>query len=866
MLRKSIALFLTFIMIISSVMFMIPVSADVRGDVNGNGSVNSSDYLLAKRYVLGKQTLTQIQKNAADVDGNGYVDRVDYAIIKRIALGMLVSNLDNTEEVSISYKKSYTTNVSANEAYPDNGKKLTDGYVASTASYSDTSFCGYTSDVEVHINLGSSGKDISSFEISYLNTNDAGIYSPASVFVYGGNSSSSCNTFLGSKTIVHDNSGSSIKAIKIELGDTVDYSYIRFVIKKHPSYSWVFIDEVIVYGIVSVDSGENEDPYSSDTLTDANRVSQLASVTSAQKYNSNNGRTVISGGSPYNISCSSYDTRAKYNSVYLTNSQPAGAAFSGYAWVGLNMSSEATITLSLDDDSSVNDICGFAVHCFNRSAASIIMPAYVDISVSRNGRDYFLVGRVYAADSNNENCSYNLQLDTLVSAQYVKFTFPKSAGYLWIEEVEVYANRKTSSSFGATSGYLDSAPNVLGGAKDIALIYHNYGIVDEEFLLPYVAYVDDNGNVLDTMFDGFLFLPTVSSMYLPGSTPYGTNKLEDWEWMFNEIFKDGYNFDALDKTAEKVKYLLGKSSMKLKVYVTIPHLDSTLTSFGDIDGDGISENLTRLDVRVYVAKTFAERVIKEFNSQKYKNLELCGFYWFHESIDGNDIDTAKAVNNSFNYLGYPLFWIPYYGASGFLKGYDYGFDAVCLQPNYAFDLESSESRLQFAAEYAKEKGMCIEIEIADDAASEIRSFKRYMEYLAGGVKYGYMNNSLHMYYQGFNTFGASRESNSERGKLIYKYTYQFIKGTLDISPDGRSLISVNGRKNSAFGGTVNNTGTETQIYKLSVSPKHGSLSFAEDGNFVYYPNKNFKGVDTFTYQISNYLGWSKECTVSITVG
>jgi hypothetical protein len=365
------------------------------------------------------------------------------------------------------------------------------------------------------------------------------------------------------------------------------------------------------------------------------------------------------------------------------------------------------------------------------------------------------------------------------------------------------------------------------------------------------------------MFDGFLFLPTTGQ--LPsGGRPYGTSIASDWYYLFDELFTAGKNLDALNKTAAKVNKALDKNE-KLKVYFTIPHMDDTLEEFGDINFDGKNDSLTSLSNRVYVAKYYAERLIKEFNSKKYENLELCGFYWFHESISGGDVETSKAVNKMFDEIGYQLFWIPYYNAGGYSRWEEFGFDVGCLQPNYAFSLEVSESRLQHASELAKRYGMCVELEIDAAAMHDLRYFKKYMGYLYYGKEYGYMDEAIHMYYQGVGYFGNSANSDDARLRLIYDYTYQFMKGTLKTTPDAVSKLLFNGKQNTPLRNTLNKNADPTNIYRIGISPEHGTVSLSEDGTFVYYPNGDYKGTDTFTYQYSDYLGWSEECTVTVTV-
>lgn len=60
------------------------------GDIDGNGVINSFDYMLLKRSVLGTSVLTDQQKAAADINKDGVVNSFDYALLKRSVLGTYV--------------------------------------------------------------------------------------------------------------------------------------------------------------------------------------------------------------------------------------------------------------------------------------------------------------------------------------------------------------------------------------------------------------------------------------------------------------------------------------------------------------------------------------------------------------------------------------------------------------------------------------------------------------------------------------------------------------------------------------------------------------------------------------------------------
>lgn len=60
------------------------------GDVNGDGNVNSKDYMLLKRYCLKTLALTAKELLCGDVNKDGKDDSKDYALLKRHCLGTYV--------------------------------------------------------------------------------------------------------------------------------------------------------------------------------------------------------------------------------------------------------------------------------------------------------------------------------------------------------------------------------------------------------------------------------------------------------------------------------------------------------------------------------------------------------------------------------------------------------------------------------------------------------------------------------------------------------------------------------------------------------------------------------------------------------
>ncbi|MCD8028982.1 MAG: dockerin type I domain-containing protein [Erysipelotrichaceae bacterium] len=59
----------------------------IRGDVNGDGKIKSSDYVRIKNYIMGNVTLTGAQKLAADANKDGSIKSSDYVRIKNTIMG-----------------------------------------------------------------------------------------------------------------------------------------------------------------------------------------------------------------------------------------------------------------------------------------------------------------------------------------------------------------------------------------------------------------------------------------------------------------------------------------------------------------------------------------------------------------------------------------------------------------------------------------------------------------------------------------------------------------------------------------------------------------------------------------------------------
>ncbi|NLD50971.1 MAG: carbohydrate-binding protein, partial [Clostridiaceae bacterium] len=69
--------------------FTKATSSGTLGDLNGDGKVNSTDYSLLRRHILGINQLEGTALTNADVNKSGSVDSTDYALMRRYILGII---------------------------------------------------------------------------------------------------------------------------------------------------------------------------------------------------------------------------------------------------------------------------------------------------------------------------------------------------------------------------------------------------------------------------------------------------------------------------------------------------------------------------------------------------------------------------------------------------------------------------------------------------------------------------------------------------------------------------------------------------------------------------------------------------------
>ncbi len=779
--------------------------------------------------------------------------------------------------ISATREKSYTVSRAAGTIFPDtDGKLLTDGAEAG-APYESGAFAGYdgSEELTIDISLGDVVEGLSDFTLSMYQQSNLRYMLPYYVDFYVSADGDSYDR-IGRVYAPNDlNVTNFTFALHLRKGFTA--KAVRFVLVE---------TDTACFLIEEADASFHGE----DTTRSLYPPLDLPEVTGPTYWpNPSSSVTNLALGLSYQIVSGtqlSLSEEIDHNTLaeagVLTDGEYSpDLTFNNGYWNRTRNGGSRSIYFDLGANSSVT---GFKINYLQYRSYAIVAPPTTNLYLSEDGVNWYSVGiAVCSPQTDAEAISTELTLETPFEARFACVFFPNNP-HTYADEIEIYGsqaiteNTKKLSDSGLTPAtsnrFMAPSDDILGGVTDMALIYYGTANLDEDFFLPYLAYLDADGNIKDTMFDGFLFLPSPGGDLPSGGFAHegeqalqNPSKLVDWLYQLEENFKEGQHFDALNKTAAKVKEALSlPADYKFKVYPTIMYPHVTATDFGDIDGDGVSEDFSKLEDRVKAISCYMQMYLDRFDEANYENLSLEGFYWFAEAIayEQNDTQTLPAVAQAAKEKGTQIFWIPYYVAKGYSTWSSYGFTAAYMQPNYFFNLNRPTSQLYDAAEYIRNLGMGIELEVDNKAISKLPFYRRYMRYLGYGAEAGYMKETIHAYYQGVTAFYDACYSGTEMGRNLYDATYRFIKGTLE-PPKRLADVSASCKTGETLHGELLADIEGINMTELTVSAEHGSVMLSPDGEYWYVPHEGFTGTDSFTFRYSDYLLWSEDTTVNITV-
>lgn len=555
------------------------------------------------------------------------------------------------------------------------------------------------------------------------------------------------------------------------------------------------------------------------------------------------------------------------------------ASYSQSAWHRFYRGYSRSVIFTLPEEKAVT---GFNISVLQDNGAGVLISKYYELYVSENGEDWMLCHSYDATDMVVYTPERRLKITAKdigrFKAKYIKVKFQVDVG-AYLDEIEIYGGALdgTEAPFARYQDpypYKNAYDPGVDGVKDMVLLYCGYkGDYDisfvqntEEEMLYYCGYVDKNGEILDTMFDSFMFsalkgaLPSGRKGNQGGSPPL----MSDWQYYIDNIFDIEYNCGAIERALDRVKLATGKSDYKMKLVINMlyPNISPNMP-FGDFDGDGVTNFCRNKDEQLALFAWFMDTVIQTMEERGYNNITLGGFYWEAESIatkrGEEEFEFVKSVSDLVHERDLDFFWAPFLYGNGFDRVDDLGFDCAMMQPNLPFlDYAEPETLYEFD-EVIRKYGLGIDIEIHWNAswlsaADNAKRISQFYDYLEAGYYLGFMKDAAHCYYQNSDpgTFYHFAKSNSVKLRAIYDDLYAFIKHT--FTPRVPSLKS---RDYSVEPGKTLNGYISTDIptndptygrveYVLVTPPENGALEFRISGGFTYKPNDSFTGEDMFT--------------------
>ena len=775
-------------------------------------------------------------------------------------------------EIGATYKASKTP---LSQYADTTARKLCDGTTGTRLE--DGTWVGYDAEggLEIVLTLDSEHTDVAAFELHVCGVEAIKAAYPDCVTVYVSNDKNDW-TEVG-RTYATTKEQETFGFV-LELPCTVKAKYVKFVLSETESEIFLIDEAAAYYYGEKVDDSAVYPPVSFPEVTE--RVYWSKDEADYSK------ETDLIKGLGQQISCPagfSVDDKSSNSSAslgLLTNGLYApdtnihdGAYFKFNAGGGRNI---------YYDIGRISALTSFEVSFIYYPSWGVYVPNTVTVMLSNDAKDWYVVGGMTInGTKDGEKVVGKLTLDSPVAARFICYSFPVSgwagideilangtkevpSGTKYIEEMGLEKRNLTGSS--ETEGWANADPSLLGGVKDVFLAYHGKSSAwTADQLYSEIAYVDADGKALDTMFDGILFL--MGGMF-PSGLGGGTGGVlnynrTDADWLVETLFKKDQNIMALEEATGKLKKELSlPDDYKVKFFVSLYY--PSCGSFGDIDGDGVSETTSTNEGRSKILKWWIDMYEKELAKHTFENITFGGFYWYNESIKSDEKPMLNAVADCVHGYGSQFFWIPYYSASGIAEWKSFGFDTACLQPNFAFHLDVPASRVISASATADLLGLSIEIEMDGKVTTDPRYRLHYYEYLKQGAKLGFMKNAMHLYYMGTNPYVLAKSASPDI-RLIYDYTYQFIKGTIKTSPDKLDDIAFEAKTNKPASGKLINDELP-HGFVLVTPPSHGTVTLNDDGSFDYYPDKDYSGTDVFTFRYSNLMDFSDIVSVNITVG
>lgn len=310
------------------------------------------------------------------------------------------------------------------------------------------------------------------------------------------------------------------------------------------------------------------------------------------------------------------------------------------------------------------------------------------------------------------------------------------------------------------------------GFRHCALIYHHNG-VNADYFKPMLVKYDGENPTSQPGFDMFLFL----SYSIPNGkrTEMSPTDMADWQWIIDDYFGENGHTVGLAQAIRELRGEVGEPSGKIRAAFCVPWINPEVTEFGDVDGDGVSEDLSTSEGREAAIRWYTASIIKEL--AKYPEIELWGFYLMREGVSDSERYIARELSNIVHDLGYRMLWIPYYNAAGYEKWREAGFDAAFFQSNWMFT-PSQRNRLWNTADRAKRYDAGIELELYSTTPTP-RQRRIFWETMETGTLSGFQDGACAYYFgDGFNMHVDKEPEN----RALYAAWMDFVAGKPITAP------------------------------------------------------------------------------------
>ena len=771
--------------------------------------------------------------------------------------------------------RTYGISRKTNDTYTDSDCKLTDG--KTSAFFNTRDFVAWNGGgVNVDFDFGDDEHAIAVMDVGCLRVLDYAIGSPSYVeILVSGNGE---DYYSAGKQLIPTDIYSTEKSVfRFAFPKALTARYLRVAFGNVDS-GFLFVDEIAGYEyredgdvILYPDGPQRDKGFIYDFYGEA-PVGRTVISESDPDFNSVQNLALLPGTA---VSAQSFDAIAADHGtntgtgdlgVLIDGKYPRAATYDVPGWAVFVRGSGRHVTVDLGQEMAVS---GYKTVFLEYPGVGVAAPPAAVISLSTDGEEWIPAAYFYNPEYFRAGAVEFIygegSFESEYRARYMRMSFQCDMG-VYVGELEVIGRKNTGSArdpvpmehrYGRyTDGGGTGCENIVfATVSDIFGEDAGTGLmITKDAAKYYLGCVAPGGGITDTLFDSF-------AVCIRGDLEKHRDRNESTDLYMAELFGDeNRSIPALDKAKGEVNAALGRDE-KLRLWISV-----TVPAEGDIFN---GEPVRNAEQSFACVKHQIDETLARIDAGGFGNIEFTGFYWSYECLRGElDLECAKLFNEYVHSLGLKTFWCPYYNAKWAWRCHECGFDLTCMQPNYMFSDTFGQDRLKTTDTLARMYGMCVEMEIQELGSRSER--RRYIDYLAEGIKCGYIQ-PVKVYYQGAfpGCYLWAGESDDPEVRLIYDLTYKYAKGTLtlsdlealegdpDVFEDVLTEVDPPIKAEIALGDV---SGVTVSVKR---SPLQGDFRIDYSGKVMYRPYKEFYGEDEIVLTLTA-RGKQKDITLRFT--